>query len=173
MKTEGVMRVKIEHAQNGKSYLLTVTVQFSETEQATIRTRHLQKNWIDISPGVLASSVVNLPPIAVGTLRTVGRFAMIGGFVTGFIPGYNNIGGTVLVVGIGLEIYGWYLEHKLKKGQKDHVSVKELLSGQITIRTDNPVRAKEADVAIRNSLASLKSFLDESETLGAKDTFDL
>jgi hypothetical protein len=166
------MIVNVTHSQKGKNYFVSVTVQFSETEQATIKARHLQKNWIDISPGVLASSVVPIPPIAVGTIRSIGRILMIGGFIYGLVYS-TNLWGFIFVAGVAMELYGWYLERKLNKGEKDSVFVKDLLSGPLVILAANPVIAKEADLAIRNSLTSLKSFLDESETLGAKDTFEL
>jgi hypothetical protein len=177
------MRVKIEHTEQNvggllpaflgkKSYVINVAVQFSEAERAIVKARNLYKNWVDISPGILASSVVDIHPIAVGIIRSLGRFAMVGGFILG-LAYYNNLGGLIFFVGVAMEIYGWYYERKLNKGEKDTVTIKDLLSGPISIRAANPAHAKTVDDHVRASLVSLKGFIEESETLALKDTFEL
>ena len=170
------MRVNIEHKEEAKGvrknkpvYLVNVAVQFSEAERATINARNLYKNWVDISPGSLASTVVDTNP---DTVRRVGIILIVAGIVALFFRTYENLF-ILTFIGIGVFIYGKYLERKFLKGEKDTVTIKNLLSGPISIRASNPVHAKAVDDHVRSSLVELKGFIEGSETLGRKDTFEL
>jgi hypothetical protein len=61
----------------------------------------------------------------------------------------------------------------LTRSERDSVSIKDLLSGPVIIRTHTPLSAREAHETIRISLHSLKNYIDGSESLVNNETFEL
>jgi len=115
-------------------------------------------------------------------MRVIGRFMIIGGFLYGLIVegfGHANttIGGPVLFIGIGLEIWGWLRtrkENKRVEAPEQDITVKQLLNNPtFTVHAFNPAIAKGIEDDIRDHLASLKNLIQGSAQLQAKQTFEL
>lgn len=173
------MRVSIEHKQKtyGKHginqlYIIDLLVQFSETEKAIVRARGLHTNIIDISPGILGWVITDTDPSDTKFIGVI--FMVIGFFVPLFYRGYDFL---FLLVPLG----GYFLfksstaQSKLEDAQTHTtIHVHTLLENKpISVATFNPVQAKEVDDRIRQQLTKLKAFIDQSETLKKKDTFEL
>jgi hypothetical protein len=164
----GAMRVSIEHKEEVKglfrktlAYFVTVTVQFSEAERAIINARGLQEKPIDISPGALASTVVDAIP---NTLKLVGTIGMIVGFFATFLSKQYGWVAIFFFVGVGLLLYGISLERKWKKGEEDTLCIKDFLAAPVVIHAYSPLDAKLVDDHIRASLAGIKDVIESSET---------
>jgi hypothetical protein len=166
---KGAMRVSIEHKEETKglirkshAYLVTVTLQCSEAERAIINAQGLQEKPIDISPGALASTVVGngIP----NTLKLIGTIGMIVGFFATFFSIKYGWLAIFFFVGVGLLLYGIYLERKWKKGEVDTLFIKDFLAAPVVIRAFSPSDAKLIDDHIRTSLAGIKDVIESSET---------
>ena len=162
------MRVSIEHKEEIKglirkshAYLVTVTVQISEAERAIIKAEGLQEKPIDISPGALASTVVGdaIP----NTLKVIGTIGMIVGFFATFFSIRYGWLAIFFFVGLGLLLYGIYLERKWKKGEVDTLSIKDFLAAPVVIHAFSPLDAKLIDEHIRTSLAGVRDVIESSE----------
>jgi hypothetical protein len=170
------MRVSIEHKEETKglikkthAYFVTVTFQFSEAERAIINARGLQEQPIDISPGVLASAVVGGIP---NTLKLVGMIGMIVGFFATFFSIQYGWLAIFFFVGVGLLLYGIYLERKWTKGEEETLCIKDFLAAPVVIHAFGPLDAKLVDDHIRTSLAAIKDVIESSETSLNKPGFD-
>ena len=170
------MRVSIEHKQKIKgiirkthAHFVTITVQFSGAERAIIDARGLQEQPIDISPGALASSIVDVIP---GTLKLIGTIGMIVGFFATFSSKRYGWIAIFFFVGVGLLLYGIYLERKWKKGEEDTLSIEDLLAAPVVIRAISPADAKLVDDHVRASLAGMKDVIELSETPPKKARFE-
>jgi hypothetical protein len=142
-------------------YFMTVTAKFSETERAIIKTHRLKEVWAAVAPGVL-----NFPDDA--SLRTIGLFFILTGTILLFNQQYT-LGIFSLLIGITMVI----IDKFLTRSERDSVSIKDLLSGPVIIRTHTPLSAREAHETIRVSLHSLKNYIDGSESLVNNETFEL
>jgi hypothetical protein len=170
------MRVSIEHKEAIKglirkahAYFVTVTVQLSEAERATINARGLQEKPIDFSPGALASTVVGGIP---NTLKLIGTICMIVGFFATFFSKQYGWVAIFFFVGVGLVLYGISLERKWKKGEVDALSIKDFLAAPVVIHAFSPLDAKLVDDHIRASLAGIKDVIESSETPLNKTGFE-
>jgi hypothetical protein len=170
------MRVSIDHKEQIKglirktrAYFVTVTVQFSEAERAIITARGLQLQPIDISPGALAPTVVDVYP---DILKFVGMIGMIVGFFATFSSKQYGWLAIFFFIGIGLLLYGIYLERKWEKGEENALCIKDLLAAPVVIRAFNPLNAKLIDDHIRASLAGIKEVIESSETASKKASFE-
>lgn len=169
------MRVSIEHKEQIKglikktrAYFVTVTVQFSEAERAIINARGLQEQPIDISPGALTSTVADAVP---NTLKLIGMIGMIVGFFATFFSKQYGWIAIFFFIGIGLLLYGIYLERKWKMGEEDTLCIKDFLAAPVVIRAFSPLNAKLIDDHIRTSLAGIKEVIESSETPSKKASF--
>lgn len=170
------MRVSIEHKEQIKglirkthAYFVTVTVQFSEAERAIINARGLQQQPIDISPGALASTVADAIP---DTLKLIGMIGMIVGFFATFFSKQYGWLAIFFFIGIGLLLYGIYLERKWEKGEENALCIKDLLAAPVVIRAFSPLNAKLIDDHIRTSLAGMKDVIELSEAPPSKASFE-
>jgi hypothetical protein len=141
-------------------YFMTVTAKFSETERAIIKTRHLKEMWAAIAPGVL-----NFPDDRF--FRGGSRLFMLAGIILFFAQQYTA-GLYFFLTGIAMGILGRFLT----RSERDSVSIKDLLSGPVIIRTHTPLSAREAHETVRISLHTLKNYIDGSETLINNETFE-
>jgi len=150
---EGIRRTPV--------YFMTVTVKFSETERAIIKARHLKEIWAAVAPGVLNFSHNTY-------LQQIGIFFILTGIVV-FSGRIYSHGLFLLFVGIIIEIIDRYLT----RSERDSVSIKDLLSGPVIIRTHTPLSAREAHETMRMSLHFLKNYIDGSASLAVNETFEL
>ena len=165
---KGTMRVSIEHKEEKKglirkthAYFVTVTVQTSDAERATINAQGLQEKPIDISPGALASTAGDAIP---NTLKLIGTIGMIAGFFAPFFSKQYGWLAIFFLVGICLLPYGIYLERKWQKAEEDTLSIKDFLAAPVVIHAFSPLDAKLVDDHIRTSLAGIKEVIESSET---------
>lgn len=181
------MRVTIEHREatsgvlgNHTECYVDCTVLFSEEESAIIKARDLYREGFIVRTSTPLPTKVQF--FSTGIIRTVGRFMIVGGFLYGlFVEGFGHanttIGGPVLFIGIGLEIYGWMRTRKEDKRfetDEQEITVKKLLNTPtFTVHAWNPATAKGIEDDIRENLVSLKNVIKNSAQIQAKQTFEL
>lgn len=181
------MRVTIEHREatsgvlaNHKESYIDCTVNFSEEERAIISERDLYREGFPIRSSTPLPTKTEF--FSTNIMRFIGRLMIIGGFfygliVEGLAGAHTNIGGPVLAIGIGLEIYGWVRTHKENKrfeSDEQVVTVKQLLNTPtFTVHAGNPAFAKAIEEEIREHLATLKNIIQGSAQIQAKQTFEL
>jgi hypothetical protein len=183
----GAMRVTIEHREatsgvlgNHKDCYVDCTVNFSEEERAIIKERDLFREGFSVRTSTPPPTKTQF--FSTTIMRVVGRFMMIGGFfygliVEGLAHAPTNFGAPILFIGIGLEIWGWLRTRKEDKrfeSSEQEITVKQLLnSPMFTVHAWNPAGAKGIEQDIRENLVSLKTIIQNSAQIQAKQTFEL
>jgi hypothetical protein len=181
------MRVTIEHREaasgvlaNHKDCYVDCKVEFNEEERAIIRARDLYGDGFTIRAATKLPSATTW--WGTNIMRMIGRFMIIGGFLYGlFVEGFGHanttIGGPVLFIGIGLEIWGWLRtrkENKRVEAPEQEITIKQLLHNpSFTVHAFNPAVAKGIEDDIRDHLSALKNLIQGSAQLQAKQTFEL
>lgn len=175
------MRVTIEHreVQTGvlgkhKESYIDCTVNFSEEERAIIRERDLYNQGFNIRTSTpLPSKGATL---GTGLMRGLGPLMMIAGFVWG-LAGGGTPTGLLFFAGAGFAIYGWYRsrrEDKRFENSEQEITVKQLLNKPaFSVHAWNPAAAKSLDQDLRENLATLKTVIQNSADIQAKQTFEL
>jgi hypothetical protein len=175
------MRVTIEHREatsgvlsNHKDCYVDCTVNFSEEERAIIKERDLYREGFIVRTSTPVPSGSSM--LGTGLMRFVGPFMIIGGFIWG-LAGGGNAAGLILFAGIGFVIYGWLRsrrEDKRLESNEQEITIKQLLNKPtFTVHAWNPAAAKGIEDDIRENLASLKSVIQNSAQIQAKQTFEL
>jgi hypothetical protein len=181
------MRVTIEHREttsgvlgNHKDCYVDCTVNFSEEERAIIKSRDLYREGFTIRTSTPLPSKTQF--FSTNVIRIVGFFMAIGGLLRGIYEGLAHmptisIGGPMFFIGLGLFIWGWFRTRKEDKrfeSSEQDVSVKRLLDKPtFTVHAWNPAAAKAIEDDIRENLATLKSVIQNSAQIQAKQTFEL
>jgi hypothetical protein len=181
------MRVTIEHReetagviQNHKESYVDCTVNFSEEERAIIAARDLYREGFSVRTSTPLPTTTQF--VSTGIMRVVGRLMIIGGFLYGmFVEGLarvnSNFGVPILFIGIGLEIYGWLRTRKEDRrfeADEQQITIKQLLTKPtFTVHAWNPAAAKGLEEDIRENLVALKSLIQNSAQIQAKQTFEL
>jgi hypothetical protein len=175
------MRVTFEHREatsgvlsNHKDCYVDCTVNFSEEERAIIKERDLYREGFIVRTSTPVPSGSSM--LGTGLMRFVGPFMIIGGFIWG-LAGGGNAAGLILFAGIGFVIYGWLRsrrEDKRLESNEQEITIKQLLNKPtFTVHAWNPAAAKGIEDDIRENLASLKSVIQNSAQIQAKQTFEL
>jgi hypothetical protein len=181
------MRITIGHREvasgvrgNHKDCYVDCTVNFSEEEQAIIKARDLYREGFSVrtsTPLPTRSSV-----LGTGLMRSVGPIMIVGGLLYGMIVeglahARTNFGAPVLFIGIGLTVFGFWRSRKEDQrfeSSEQEVTVKQLLGKPtFTVHAWNPAAAKGIEEGIRDNLVALKSLLQNSAQLQARQTFEL
>jgi hypothetical protein len=149
-------------------------VNFSEEERAIIKERDLYREGFIVRTSTPLPSGSSM--LGTGLMRFVGPFMIIGGFIWG-LAGGGNAAGLILFAGIGFVIYGWLRsrrEDKRLESNEQEITIKQLLNKPtFTVHAWNPAAAKGIEDDIRENLASLKSVIQNSAQIQAKQTFEL
>ena len=181
------MRVTIEHREATSGVLGThkqsyvdCTVQFSEEERAIVQARDLYREGFFVRTSTpLPSSGSTL---GTGLMRGFGPLLIVAGLLYGMIVeglahAQTNFGAPALFLGIGLTVFGFFRSRKEDKRfetDEQHITVKQLLDKPtFTVHAWNPAAAKGIDEDIRQNLAGLKSLIQNSAQIQAKQTFEL
>jgi hypothetical protein len=181
------MRVTIEHREattgvisSHKDCYVDCTVEFNEEERAIIKVRDLYAEGFTIRTSTPLPSKTQF--LSTNMMRFFGRLMMIGGFFYGlFVEGLahakTNFGAPILFIGIGLEIWGWMrtrTEDKRFESSEQEISIKQLLNRpSFTVHAWNPAAAKNIEGGIRDNLVALKTLIQNSADIQAKQTFEL
>lgn len=173
------MRVTIEHREqatgvvnNRKECFVDCKVEFSEEERAIIQERDLYREGFTVRTSTPLPTKTEF--FSTNIMRVVGRILMIAGVILG-IAGTNF--GFLFFVGVGLEIYGWMRtrrEDKRFESDEQTITVKQLLANStFTVHAWNAGYAKAIEDDIREHLVALKSLIQSSAQLQARQTFEL
>ncbi len=175
------MRVTIDHREvasgvlgSHKDCYVDCTVNFSEEEQAIIKTRELYREGFSVRTSTPLPSKTAL--FGAGLMRPIGIVMMVVGAVWG-IAGGGTPTGLLFFVGLGLVVYGWLRvrkqDNRLENSEQD-VTVKQLLGKPtFTVHAWNPAAAKGIEQDIRDNLVTLKGLIQDSAELQATQTFEL
>lgn len=175
------MRVTIDHRQatsgvlgNHRDCYVDCTVTFSEEERAIIKERDLFREGFSVRTSTPLPSQSSV--LGTGLMRRLGPFMIVGGFIWG-LAGGGNLAGIVLFAGIGFVVYGWLRSRKQDKRfeqDEQEITVKQLLTKPtFTVHAWNPAAAKGIEEDIRENLVSLKTVIQNSAQIQAKQTFEL
>ena len=175
------MRVTIDHREvasgvlgNHKDCYVDCTVNFSEEEQAIIRARDLYSEGFSVRTSTPLPKAGSM--LGTGLMRSVGPIMIVVGVIWG-IAGGGTPTGLLFFGGLGFVLYGWLRSRKEDKrleSSEQAVTVKQLLGKPtFTVHAWNPAAAKGIEEGIRENLVALKSLLQNSVQLQAKQTFEL
>ncbi len=181
------MRVTIDHREEAggisgarRRYYVDCTVQFSEEERAVIKARDLYNHLIRIDAATPPPSKAAY--VGTGFIRVAGRLLIVGGVVLGFADAFARFGAEglsflMVLVGIGLEIYGWRRGRKQDKrieqiGQE--ITLRQLISNpRFTVYATDPANAKQIEEEIRAALVTIKQAITHSTELGTRQSFEI
>jgi hypothetical protein len=175
------MRVTIEHREvttgvikNHKESYVDCTVNLSEEERAIVKERDLYGEGFTVRTSTPLPSGSSI--LGTGLMRFAGPFMIVGSFIWG-LAGGGNLAGFTLFAGIGFVIYGWFRARKEDKRietDEQRITIKQLLNKPaFTVHAWNPAAAKGIEQDIRENLISLKSLIQNSAHIEAKQTFEL
>ena len=176
------MRVTIEHreettglTQSHKESFIDCKVEFSEEERAIIKARDLYRESFIVGVATQPPSTGSI--LGPAAMKFFGPILIIASFIVGFATGSEGFSGFMFVLGIGLTIYGWWRSWRVDRRldtDDQLITIRQLLSNpSFTVHALNAGYAKAVEEDIRDHLVSLKTLIQSSTELPAKQTFEL
>ena len=173
------MRVSIRHREEefglsgaGRRYYVDCEVLFSEEEKAIVAARGLAGNVFTVDPPVPPPDAVE--HLSAQALKPIGWTVLCFSPIIGIFNG--GLGSLMIFAAIGMLVTAFALRRKVAIASipQQVISLRRLLDvPRFTVYAPDPVRAQNADQAIRKHLTTLKSFLVGSIEIPKPETFEL
>ena len=103
-----------------------------------------------------------------------GPLMIIGGFIFGLVGG-GVAAGLIVLAGIGLWIWSYVGDTVIEAqhGSKSYTVGNLLRDAKIRLMATDPVGTKTYENELRENLQSIKKYIEASQTLGAKESFEV
>src|SRR5437868_13491630 len=103
-----------------------------------------------------------------------GPLMILGGFIFGLVGG-GVLAGLIIIAGIGLWIWSYVGDTVIdaQHGSKTYTVGNLLRDAEVRLMATDPVGTKAYEHELRENLQNIEKYIEASEALGAKESFEV